>query len=781
MYIDQLFYGDSGISLYADYGKIHLTANQLAIYNSLKADIEAVAAGTKTNTQFTYTGSGVTFDDIGAAVDCLMVDLPQSFYWYDKTVGCGQEISGSTAKITFAVANDYFATGGTTYDIDYTQNGGSVVTYQIEVDSNKINSARTAVANANSIVTKYSSATAEDKVVGYKTEICDLVNYNDDAVKSTYNKGYGDPWQLVYVFDGDASTDVVCEGYSKAFQYLCDLGGVDCYTVTGNMDGGTGAGAHMWNIVTLDEKNYLVDVTNCDAGSIGAPDLLCLKKASVSSPAGCIMDCSGDSVIYEYDADTIALYPRSLLTVEAESVETDLETDVWTTLEDKECDSWDAYINTTEKTEYDDLALSLTLDEGKSITDVAKITVRCDIIDIYGNPFEVGNRPAVSGTFGIVRGNEWADELYDVWDQEYDTYDFEYAPGDLQEGDEFVFSIETLPQNTGVAVYFAVEYNDDVSAGNNISIDVTSKTIAVGEKFNLTVTLRNPEYSENFTLIDSDYTIATAFPLRGENGVLVYEITGVSAGTATITFKLGEEAVSCVVTVIDNGGYVPTPSVPSYAPPAPNPAPVTSTTVVDTILAVPDGGNGSINLGSSTKLDRLAMDALSTKGDVTVKFTVAGGAYWEINGNNITEAKAVDLGVKVNSTLIPESKVNEFAGDKTTVQLTLRHNGDFGFTGTLNVPVGKANNGKFANLYYYHGGKFDFVGSSAISGGMTKFAFSHASNYLIVIDDYAYGEDVSSAAGMTETTTSAVPYAAAVVIIAAFGTSAIVLKKRLSK
>ncbi|MDE6131947.1 MAG: hypothetical protein K2G04_01015 [Oscillospiraceae bacterium] len=230
-----------------------------------------------------------------------------------------------------------------------------------------------------------------------------------------------------------------------------------------------------------------------------------------------------------------------------------------------------------------------------------------------------------------------------------------------------------------------------------------------------------------------------------------------------------------------NAGSTPTPSAPTYAPPAPNPAPVTSTTVVDTILAVPDGGNGSINLGSSTKLDRLAMDALSTKGDVTVKFTVAGGAYWEINGNNITEAKAVDLGVKVNSTLIPESKVNEFAGDKTTVQLTLRHNGDFGFTGTLNVPVGKANNGKFANLYYYHGGKFDFVGSSAISGGMTKFAFSHASNYLIVIDDYAYGEDVSSAACMTETTTSAVPYAAAVVIIAAFGTSAIVLKKRLSK
>ena len=192
----------------------------------------------------------------------------------------------------------------------------------------------------------------------------------------------------------------------------------------------------------------------------------------------------------------------------------------------------------------------------------------------------------------------------------------------------------------------------------------------------------------------------------------------------------------------------------------------------------------SFNLGSSTKLDKEVFEAIAAKGDVTVKFNVAGGAYWEINGANVTNAKAVDLGVRMNSNLIPEGKVSEFAGDKTTIQLSLRHNGDLGFTGVLNVPINKSYNGKYANLYYYNGGKFDFVGSSAITGGRAKFAFSHASNYLIVIDDYAYGEDVSSAAGMTETTTetnSTVPYVAVLVVIAAFGASAIVLKKRLSK
>lgn len=177
------------------------------------------------------------------------------------------------------------------------------------------------------------------------------------------------------------------------------------------------------------------------------------------------------------------------------------------------------------------------------------------------------------------------------------------------------------------------------------------------------------------------------------------------------------------------------------------------------------------------------MEALAAKGNITVRFNVSGGAYWEISSSNVTDAKSVDLGARVNGKLIPEKKVSEFAGDKTTVQLNLKHNGDFGFTGVLTVPVGKVNNGKFANLYCYRSGKFDFVGSSAISGGMAKFAFSHASNYLIVIDDYAYGEDVSSAAGMTETTTgaNAVPFVAVLTVIAAFGISAIVLKKRISK
>lgn len=54
----------------------------------------------------------------------------------------------------------------------------------------------------------------------------------------------------------------VCEGYSRAMQYLLDSVGIKNYLITGkaaNSDGSVEG--HMWNIVTIDNKNYHLDAT----------------------------------------------------------------------------------------------------------------------------------------------------------------------------------------------------------------------------------------------------------------------------------------------------------------------------------------------------------------------------------------------------------------------------------------------------------------------------------------------------------------------------------------
>ncbi len=258
----------------------------------------------------------------------LIHDCPYELYWYDKTVGVLSSVSmsmrgtGSTYTevqiksviFTLSVSNAYRAQS---YDAAAPM-----------LDTQKTALAATAVQKAQVIVDRYASLSDYQKLKAYRDEICALVSYHDGAASGSYPDGYGDPWQLIWVFDGDPATNVVCEGYAKAFQLLCDLsrfsGEVTCYSVSGTMSGGTGAGAHLWNIVQMEDgKFYLVDITNSDEGSIGHGGELFLAGVAGSIANGYRFPVKGSSVIFLYDRDeTVAFWgggTDSILTLSSES------------------------------------------------------------------------------------------------------------------------------------------------------------------------------------------------------------------------------------------------------------------------------------------------------------------------------------------------------------------------------------------------------------------------------------------------------------------------------
>lgn len=297
-YVYQLFYGDAGISLYGNVGEASLDGDERTIYDTLKAFSQDVAAGKAPSTKnIPVNGLSIPSAQVSPTVkkvvNYLLMDCPYDLYWYDKTVGVHmQYVLDSTDKATnlelsMAVATEY-SSG------DYT------------IDTSKVSAAQTAAQRAKAIVETYKDKSDYEKLVAYRTEICNLVSYNNEAAGSN-KTDYGNPWQLIWVFDENDATNVVCEGYSKAFQYLCDLsefsGGTICYTVSGVMAGGTGEGPHMWNIVTIGGKNYLVDVTNCDTGTVGAPDQLFLTGTSGSIASGYSFTLGSQKITYTYDAD----------------------------------------------------------------------------------------------------------------------------------------------------------------------------------------------------------------------------------------------------------------------------------------------------------------------------------------------------------------------------------------------------------------------------------------------------------------------------------------------
>lgn len=340
-----------------------LNDSEKLIYDQLESRIKDVATGIQTNTKFVlddlsqinlnwtasecdvsaFTQSNVASlvgQKLLATLDlskiwyCLLADLPYDLYWHDKSaketgVSYHYSFFSNEARITSLIF--HFAV-----NIKYADPTASEP-FKTNLDiADNINRARNAAENAKQIVDNNANENDYTKLKNYMKEICDLNTYNDSAASSmntnTLPDG-ADPWQLIYVFDKNPNTNVVCEGYAKAFAYLCDLtkfenSNIACYTVYGKMNDKSGAGGgHMWNVVTMDDgKNYLVDVTNCDGNAIGSPDKLFLAALPGSASTGYIFAKDANNIVtYSYDS-----YIKSLYGTDANSILTLKNTDSYT-------------------------------------------------------------------------------------------------------------------------------------------------------------------------------------------------------------------------------------------------------------------------------------------------------------------------------------------------------------------------------------------------------------------------------------------------------------------
>ena len=225
----------------------------------------------------------------------LLNDHPYEMYWFDRSY---DELSADTRGIYISLPALKETGEGWSFEKDHvsiylkvSKHYGS--TYSL--DTARTSQAAETKDRCIAIVQKYAELSDIEKLTAYKDEIIALTDYNSTATSDlmTGKEDYGDPWQLIYVFDGDPETKVVCEGYAKAFQYLCQLSefedrNLDCHCVTGLMSTSAGSDgeAHMWNVVHMDGKNYLVDVTNSEVGYPAEDGQLFMAGASGDVSSG---------------------------------------------------------------------------------------------------------------------------------------------------------------------------------------------------------------------------------------------------------------------------------------------------------------------------------------------------------------------------------------------------------------------------------------------------------------------------------------------------------------
>ncbi|WP_242939821.1 alpha-amylase family glycosyl hydrolase [Roseburia sp. 499] len=285
--------------------------------------------------------------------------------------------------------------------------------------------------------------------------------------------------------------------------------------------------------------------------------------------------------------------------------------------------------------------------------------------------------------------------------------------------------------------------------------------------------------ADGYEVISRSYGVETLYVGMNITGTAKNVVIPVSAEAGTVLTNLydgkeytvsADKKISITIPEAKNGGTIvlgekkENADVRTVIPVSGN----DFTEVIDTINEVEDGTTITIIMpdtdANTAVVPAEVFNAISNR-DVTVNIQVSDVATWIVNGNNVKNnvTTPIDLGVTMGSSSIPTNKIKALAGDNNTLEISLAHDGAFGFDASLNLKVGTENSGKYANLYYYNEstGKLEYTQACKVNAdGTVTFEFTHASEYVIVFSDtdmnpvLASGTQNTTTTATTQTTTT---------------------------
>mgnify|MGYP000709005521 CR=1 FL=1 len=169
------------------------------------------------------------------------------------------------------------------------------------------------------------------------------------------------------------------------------------------------------------------------------------------------------------------------------------------------------------------------------------------------------------------------------------------------------------------------------------------------------------------------------------------------------------------------------------------------------------GETVTVVMNGTSVVPKTVIDSIKGK-DTTLVLDMGNGLSWKINGKEISDAAGdIDFGVTIGADAgksIPVDVINKVSGEKYSMNLSLAYDGEFGFTATLTVNMEPKNSGMYANLFYYNEqtGKLEFVSAGQIDAdGNVELAFTHASDYTIVVAANIMNDNSQAANNANET------------------------------
>lgn len=218
-----------------------LTQNQKKLYSIFLSAINNMELRQIDITKYAV---GDVFSEAVIAHRALMCDRPDMF-WAPKTFSV---LSAEKSNKRYICFSDNTENNSDTGYYGITKSQKQEMQAELDAVTENI------VNNANLLETDF------QKELYIHDYICENVTYDEESATSLSEADLNSLTVYGALVEGKA----ICEGYSKAMQYLCTKVGIPCGVVYGKHE----TVPHMWNIIRVDGDSYYLDVTFDDSSKI---------------------------------------------------------------------------------------------------------------------------------------------------------------------------------------------------------------------------------------------------------------------------------------------------------------------------------------------------------------------------------------------------------------------------------------------------------------------------------------------------------------------------------
>ena len=162
----------------------------------------------------------------------------------------------------------------------------------------------------------------------------------------------------------------------------------------------------------------------------------------------------------------------------------------------------------------------------------------------------------------------------------------------------------------------------------------------------------------------------------------------------------------------------------------------------------------AIQLNKNTEISQKIVEMAKEHG-VDLEVSLPNELKWTIKADSLGDQmpSSINMNAQIVQEVIEQEVINTVVSEEEYIELSLSHDGTFGFEATLTVPVEKKHIGKTANLFYFNEKvrELEFVMAAPVNeDGNVLLDFNHASDYVIVFAEKSMEDAVNMAETITD-------------------------------